>query len=105
MTKLKKIRPLSLAKFQGVFMATIGLLVGIAYSCGGLMLDILVSYGWVVSSHTPGLSYGTILAFGALIGMPVILGAAGFVSGAFWAVAYNLIAQWTGGIEVDLGDT
>ncbi|MCT4623819.1 MAG: hypothetical protein N4A46_09375 [Schleiferiaceae bacterium] len=57
--------------------ATVGLSLGVLYSFGGLIIDTLVSLELISSNETPGLSYGTVLAFGALIGMPAI----GFVFG------------------------
>ena len=58
--------------------AAFGLACGTLYSVGGLVVDLL----------TIGLNAGTAMAFGALVGMPAIFGAAGFVAGsvvaAFW---------------------
>ena len=51
--------------------AIIGLVAGLLYSVGGLVVDLL----------TVGLNEGTAMAFGALLGLPVIFGAAGFVLG------------------------
>ncbi len=101
MEKLKKIRVFPFAKFQALLMAMLGLLAGIYYSFGGLLVDGLVSLGWISSSETPGLSYGTVLAFGALIGMPLIAAAVGFVVGLMEAVLYNWTAKWFGGIKID----
>ena len=101
MEKTKKIKVFSFAIFQAVLMALVGLLAGILYSFGGLIIDILVNIGWVTSSETPELSYGTVLAFGALIGMPVIFAIAGFLGGIVEALLYNLFAKWFGGIEMD----
>lgn len=81
MTKLKKINALSLAKFQAVLTAFLGLVAGILYSFGGLIIDALVSIGWITFPSTSGLSYGTLLAFGALIGMPIIFASLGFIVG------------------------
>lgn len=88
-----KLRPLSFAKFQATLFALLGLLAGVLYSVGGFAIDLFVSVGWIVSSETPGLSYGTILAFGALVGMPVISAAVGFVTGLIEATLYNLFAK------------
>jgi|TARA_Y100000310_G_C20596076_1_gene770572 hypothetical protein len=77
-------------------MALVGLVAGIIYSFGGLIIDILVSLGWITSTQTPGLSYGTILAFGALIGMPAIFSAIGFILGIVEAILYNLFANLFG---------
>jgi hypothetical protein len=101
MKKSKKIKVLKFAIFQLYIGALIGLLAGIIYSFGGLIIDTLVSLGLVYTSETPGLSYGTILAFGALIGMPLIFAIFGFVLGIIGAIMYNLTARWFGGIYLD----
>ena len=55
--------------------AYLGLVCGVLYSFGGVVVDLL----------TIGLNWGTVLAFGALVGMPVIFGALGFFLGALIA--------------------
>jgi len=92
MAKLTKIGVLSLAKFQAVMMALIGLAAGIIYSFGGAIYDIF----------TIGLNEGTALAFLALLGMPIMFAAYGFIIGALGAFLYNLVAEWLGGIEIDI---
>jgi hypothetical protein len=101
MTKIKKIKPFSLAKFQAVLFALLGLVAGIVYSFGGLAIDTLVTLGWVTTTETPGLSYGTVLAFGALIGMPGIGMITGLIVGFVSAILYNLFAKWFGGLTID----
>lgn len=90
MAKVKKINVLSLVKFQAVLASLIGLVAGILYSFGGLIIDTLVSLGWITYHDTPGLGFGTILAFGALIGMPIIFAAIGLVVGLIEALLFNL---------------
>ena len=88
MKHLKRINVFQFAIFQAVLMALIGMLCGMLYSFGGLLIDTSVALG-VLSSEamsTPGLSFGTVLAFGALIGMPVIFAVAGFLLGIVEAV-------------------
>ena len=53
------------------------------------------------TSETPGLSYGTVLAFGALVAMPVIAAGAGFALGIVEALLYNLVARWFGGVTMN----
>ena len=96
MGKLQRIRIFAFAKFQAMLLALVGLFAGILYSFGGLIIDVLVSTGWITSSETPGLSYGTLLAFGAIIGMPIISGVAGFITGICEAGLYNLFAKQFG---------
>jgi hypothetical protein len=91
---MTKIKILVFAKFQAYLMGLIGLLLGILYSFGGLIIDASVTLGWITSSETQGLSYGTILAFGALIGMPIIFTSFGFILGMVEAILYNLFSRW-----------
>jgi len=100
---LNKIKVLSLAKLQAVIMSIAGLIAGILYSIGGLIIDVLVSIEWVspVVASTPGLSFGTVLAFGALIVVPVLSAIIGFLAGAIGAFLYNFFGRWFGGIDID----
>ena len=59
--------------FQTLTVGSIGVVLGIVYSFGGALLD----------GVTSGLNEGTLLAFGALIGMPLLFAVAGFLLGAF----------------------
>lgn len=102
MVKIKTIRVMSLARLKGGMAALIGLMAGILYSFGGALIDVLVSMGWITSAATTGVGYGTALAFMALIGMPIMFGAVGFIAGLIVAGLYNAVAQRIGGVEVDL---
>lgn len=93
MKKSNTIKVFALAKFQAILTALLGLLAGILYSFGGLIIDTLVSLQWITSIETPGLSYGTFLAFGALIGMPVLFGVFGFFAGVIQAILYNVFVK------------
>lgn len=101
MEKSSRIRVFSFAKFQAVLMTLVGLLAGILYSFGGLIIDILVSIRWITSQETPGLSFGTVLAFGALIAMPIIGATIGFILGIAEALLYNLFARWFCEVKMD----
>lgn len=63
-------------RFHAKIGVILGFFCGIIYSIGGLVVDSLVSLGLASGAvwETPGLSLGTLLAMGALIGMPVIFG-------------------------------
>lgn len=101
MKTLNRINVFPFAKFQTVLMGLVCLLVGALYSFGGLIIDALVSFGLITSEETPGLSYGTVLAFGAIIGMPIIFAVFGFLAGIVEAVLYNIFARWFGGLKID----
>ena len=91
--KHKKINILKTAKLNTIIGAFAGLAAGILYSFGGLIIDTLVTKGLITSTETPGLSEGTILAFGALIGMPIIFAFWGFILTIIGAFLYNLFAK------------
>ena len=60
-------------EFRGLVVgAWSGLALGVTYSVGGFFVDLL----------TIGLNLGTLMAFGALIGMPLISALLGFLLGA-----------------------
>ena len=84
---------LYLAKLHAAAFLFLGIVCGVLYSFGGFAIDALVSLGWMSSAETPGLSYGTLLAFMALIGMPAVFGTFGFITGGVVALLYN-IAVW-----------
>ena len=80
----------SVAARQAALMAVVGLLAGFVYSFGGAAIDVLVTAGVITSGSTPGVSWGTALAFLALIGMPVYFAVFGFAAGAIGAFLYGL---------------
>lgn len=73
-----------------------GLVLGAIYSFGGLIIDSLVSMGYLSPAKmgTTGLSYGSILAFGALIGLPVIGGTIGAIIAAVSAMIRSVIQKF-----------
>ena len=50
-------------------MFVVGLLLGLFYAAGGLIIDLF----------TIGLNLGTVMAFGAMIALPVLFGAFGVI--------------------------
>jgi len=81
------------AQLLALIFGLIGLLCGLLYSFGGLLIDSLVSLGFITSAETPGLSMGTLMAFGALIGMPLLFGSVGWLIGLVLAFVYNLFPK------------
>lgn len=81
MSKYKKVRELSIAKSFAIGGAILGLFLGILYSFGGVIVDFF----------NQQLGFGTVLAFGALLGMPLIFASFGFILGLIGAFFYNII--------------
>ena len=82
------------AKLQALLTTLLGAVAGIIYSFGGIIIDTLVSLEIITSSETPGLSIGTLYAFGALIGMPMIFGLVGYIAGIVEAFLYNILIRY-----------
>ncbi len=98
MKKLKKIGVLSLAKFQGIMMALMGLLIGLmAYLLQALLLS-------TSSAETPEAQIAASFGPLAIIFFPVAYGIMGFIMGSIVAALYNLISRFVGGIEVEFKD-
>ena len=88
MTVIKSIGALSVAKISGAIGALVGLVIGIpvavvVYFTGSSWQ--LGAAGWL-----------------AVVALPLLYGALGFVGGALYAWLYNVVSGWVGGIEVDL---
>ncbi|MDE2900313.1 MAG: hypothetical protein OXN15_04730 [Chloroflexota bacterium] len=103
MKTLTAVSVVSSARLAAAVMGLAGLAAGMLYAFGGALFDTLVTLGWVASAEsgslsTPGLGWGTVLAFGALVGMPLIFAAAGLVAGTVGAILYNVVARRVGGI-------
>ena len=84
---------ISSAARQAAVMAVVGLIAGFFYSFGGAAVDVLVTKGVITSASTPGVSWGTALAFLALISMPAYFAVFGFAAGAIGAFLYGLVAR------------
>jgi hypothetical protein len=92
MAQLARLGVLFSAKLLAIQLAFIGLIAGVLYSFGGAIHELV----------TGTLNSGTALAFLALLGMPMMFAACGFVAGAVGAVFYNAMARRVGGIRIDL---
>ncbi len=86
---MKKLNVVEYAKLQAYIFGLLGLLAGLLYSLGGFFIDLFVTLNLITTTETPGLSYGTVLAFGALIGMPLIGAICGLILGLVGAYVYN----------------
>ena len=89
MATLHRIDVKSAVRTMTLLGVVVGFIAGVLYSVGGFFIDLL----------TIGLNGGTALAFGALIGMPLLGGLWGLGIGLVGALGYNMIARRFGGIR------
>lgn len=94
-SRLRSIKPVQL-----------GLVLGVIYAIFGFIGALfLLAFGNIAP-----LGYGSNFFFGhvgvlGLIFFPVGYFIAGFIGGAITAAIYNLVAGWTGGVEITLDTT
>jgi len=100
----KKLNILKYAKFQALICAMVGLLFGIFYSFGGLIVDTLVTLELsepIIWDNTPGISYGTLLAFMALFIMTLFTAGIGFISALVGGYLFNKLNYPFKNIDMD----
>ena len=94
---LRRIGPFSVAKLFGVLYAILGLIIGALVSLIALVGSAI---GSTSSANNP--VFGIVFGVAAVIVLPIIYGAMGFLGGLITAGLYNLVAGIVGGIELEL---
>jgi hypothetical protein len=95
---IKRISPMSCAKVSGLLYAGIGLVVG---ACVSLVMMTIGSFMPQEEAPAAGM-ISMMFGAGAIVILPIFYGVLGFIGGAIVAFAYNVIAGWTGGLELDV---
>jgi hypothetical protein len=94
MQKIRRVGPLSVGTTLAAIYAAMGLL---------LLPFLLIAGVLGALADEAGEAAGAGIVVVALaIFLPIIYGVFGFISGLIVGALYNLIAGWTGGIEVEL---
>jgi len=93
--KIKRITPLQLGKMLAMIYGGMSLLIVPVF----LMFGTLA--GMMSKAHG-GTALPAIFSVGFAIFLPFAYAAMGFVLGVIGAFVYNLVAQWIGGIEVEV---
>jgi len=94
---LKRIGPLSFAKLSGFVYAVMGLIFGV-------LLAFVSFLGGGATGGAGGPVLGAIFGVGAVIILPILYGALGFLGSLLAAALYNWAAGLLGGIEIDMED-
>ncbi len=108
-TKIRSVGVLSMATTQAIIMMAMALVFALIYAVlggGALLFGGIATSSSGAGSPSPlqlaGVGVGVMVAL--IIFMPIAYGAMGFIFGALGAVVYNLVAKWTGGLEIELLD-
>jgi hypothetical protein len=98
---VKRVGVFSLAKIQSVVMAAVGLVIGVPL---GLIMMIfgaaIMAAGGSDGRAGGGVGIGIGLFY--MIGLPIMYGVLGFVTGAISALVYNVASGFLGGLELEL---
>ena len=89
-TRIRNINPIQLGIVSAVLEAFVGLLVGIFFGLFSSAMGALApggagNFGWL-----------------SIIIFPIMYAVIGFIGGIIGGFLYNLVAGWTGGIEITL---
>ena len=90
---IKSLGPLSVGKMYGVISAAMGLLLGLFFAVAGAI-------GAGMGGDAGPAFLGPLLGVGAVVALPIVYGAMGFVVGVLGALLYNVFAGMVGGVEI-----
>jgi hypothetical protein len=88
-TRIKNINPIQLGLVYATLYALIGILVGICVAIFTMAAGSLASSGGF-----PNFGWLSVIIF------PIMYAVIGFIAGIIGGFLYNLVAGWTGGIEL-----
>lgn len=94
---LRRVGAVSLAKVFGALYCLLGLIIG-----GFLALFSLLGAGIGAASGSEEAWFGAIFGIGAVVILPILYGAIGFVAWLIGGALYNFVAGMVGGVELEL---
>ena len=92
---INRVAPVSLAKVLGLMYMVIGLIFG----CIAMLFSLA---GGMLAEQAGAGSLGALFGVGAIIFLPLLYGAIGFIGALIFGMLYNLVAGKAGGIEIDV---
>jgi hypothetical protein len=92
---IKRVGPLSCAKVAAALYAVVGLVAGIVVSLAAMA-------GAFAANEEAAGALGLILGVGAIVVLPIMYACMGFVMTLVLTALYNRVADFIGGVEVDI---
>jgi hypothetical protein len=90
-TRIRNINPLQLGIVYATLYALLGFLLGICFAIVSMAAGSMAA---MATGGFPNFGWLSIIIF------PILYGIIGFIGGIIVAFIYNLVAGWTGGIEL-----
>jgi len=95
---IRRVDPMSAARLVGTLYALLGFLVGAGVTAAATLFSTYFG-----PAYQPGWgSWRMLFGAGAILGMPVLYGAIGFLGALLLTALYNWLAGLVGGIVVDV---
>lgn len=91
-TRLRNINPVQFALVYGLIAAVFGLIIAILW----------LPFGAVMATMPGSRAFGAGMGVLSIVVFPIFYFICGFIGGIITAALYNLVAGWTGGVEVTL---
>jgi hypothetical protein len=101
MVEIRKIDVWSTAKMFALLYGALGLIFGLIFGCFAA-ITLLAGSSIVDSADLGAAGIGTGVGLLYAVCFPFLYAVMGFIFGAIITVLYNLLASWTGGIQMDL---
>ena len=92
---ITRIQPMSLAKLSALVYAVFGLLIG-------AIMSLFAIGGAMFLPRDEGGMFGMIFGAAAIVILPVVYGALGFISAFVGALLYNVAAGVVGGVDLEV---
>ena len=93
------------SRIRNIAVVQYALVSGILYAIIGLIVAVCVLlFGSAVHSVMPGMRGGG-FGFLSIFIFPIMYFIGGFIFGLIFSALYNLVAGWTGGVEITLEAT
>jgi hypothetical protein len=99
--QLRSVGPVSVAKVMAVLYAIFGLLIGAVLSLVFSFASIAGSAGFPGGTRSGPM--GLLFGVGSIIFLPILYAIFGAIGGLIAAGLYNIVAKYTGGIEIEIG--
>ena len=101
--QLRNVDAVSCAKVMGVLYAIFGLVMGVVFFLVFTLAGIAGNSSEYFAGRMHAGPLGFVLGAGSIVFFPICYGILGALSGLIGAALYNVVAKYTGGIEIELG--
>jgi hypothetical protein len=96
---IRRIGVLSLAKISAAIHGAIGLILGAIFALASLLGGAL---GQAMGEAAAPRIVAVLFGFGAILFLPLLYAAMGFLMGALGAFVFNAVARVAGGLELEI---